>query len=140
MKPTQPWPGSEGYSDRDQEWLEVIEDARKRIQIKRFFFTVFFLFGLLMYSVLNGQDNTLVITNIDGTSVILDIYNDETLDGHYYIMGQEGFLAEIWTTDNEWVIKATTESGSADEITIPELVGENYELLNYDIFEALPDE
>jgi len=98
--------------------------------------------GLMISSMLHGQirSKTYVMTDSDGTTTVLNFYIDDVVKGHYYIIDQDMKMAEIWTTDDEWIIKATTETNSEMQMSLPELIGEDYELLEFDLFEANPDE
>ena len=114
MKPLEPWPNPEGYSERDKEWLSALDLVK--YSYKRFRQVTYRIgLGIILFVMiqnLSGQelDRTLVIDTPKG-SVVLEVYHDPLIKGHFYIFQYEG-VTEIWELSvNEWVI--TEPSGGA---------------------------
>jgi len=124
MKPPIPWSHSEGYSERDKDWLKVIEtnnnSLRRRLSFRLGIVVGFFI--LMFITALFSQHRTVVIETGD-SSTILEIYQDHTFTEHFYIFDSNGAMTEVWVFDEEWVVIGPPPEAS---LTIPLLFQKDF--------------
>ena len=74
-----------------------------------------------------GQSKIVVTTSDD--IIVIELYKDTTIDGHFFVIDQVGNMAEIWTTPTSWVITAPTYTNNPLLFTIPKLLEENFKII-----------
>ncbi len=125
-----PWPDPEGYSERDKQWERY---AQASIKSRNFWFNsarilaFILLFTITFLTSVFGQNKIVVTTSSD--IMVIELFKDTTIDGHFFMLDQVGNVAEIWTTPTSWLITAPTYTDGPLLFTIPSLLEDNFEIL-----------